>query len=84
MIGGIARGRGDNLNSNQMNRPTPYRIELYDDAVKTTQPDEELDYNQFNIMVHEEAKQWHPALLNYIVTPRVNHSHLERVLMARK
>lgn len=42
-----------------------------------------MTFNEWAQYVHTEASKVHPALLDYIVTPRVNQSHLERVLSAR-
>ena len=42
-----------------------------------------VGFNEWAIYVHTEASKVHPALLDYIVTPRVNQSHLEKVLNAR-
>jgi hypothetical protein len=51
--------------------------------MKTTLPPEELSFNDWSLDVHIEASQIALVDLPYIVTPRVNHSHLERVLNAR-
>jgi hypothetical protein len=42
-----------------------------------------VGFNEWAIYVHTEASKVHPALLDYIVTPRVNEKHLELVLNAR-
>lgn len=40
-------------------------------------------FNEWAIHIHTEAGKVHPQLLDYIVTPRVNQSHLEKVRNAR-
>jgi hypothetical protein len=42
-----------------------------------------MTFNEWAIYVHTEAAKVHPQLLDYIVTPRVNESHLEKVRNAR-
>jgi hypothetical protein len=42
-----------------------------------------MKFNEWAQYIHTEAAKVHPQLLEYIVTPRVNESHLEKVLNAR-
>jgi hypothetical protein len=51
--------------------------------MKTTLPPFELPFNLWAWLTHTKASRLNESDLPYIVTPRVNHSHLERVLNAR-
>jgi hypothetical protein len=42
-----------------------------------------MKFNEWAKYIHSEAAKVHPQLLDYIVTPRVNQKHLERVRNAR-
>ncbi len=42
-----------------------------------------MDFNQWCIYIHTEAKKYHPQLLEYIVAPRIDTKQLTKILNAK-
>jgi hypothetical protein len=42
-----------------------------------------MNFNQWCIYIHTEAKKYHPQLLEYIVAPRIDTKQLTKILNAK-